>query len=496
MKLFIRNVILLTVLLSALPNSINAQLRSEQFEPSLVPIGFNSVIPLNEDVIILLPINNGVWFIQRKNLGNDLIWSGSINTVENENIFSWEITEGKIYIYSTKFDRSAGKSELYVTKLDTENGNNKSRELLWSTRAGEITGNRKKAKKVADAELELASLRSLNAEVPFPYRFEFKTSQNRQFRIISLFDYSNEQLIHDYKIYDRNLKELDSRNIKLDELIYLFDYTIGNAGEVYHLNQSFDGDIQVIQFSMHSDDYSLLRLTAENSQRDDLKILELSKGRVVVAGKAEIENSFYGCLYAVFDFNLNEIDRVHFEALPYEYKAATDSLFKLGKFDVRDRSNFTLTHVESYNDEELLIVFEAFELRRSGYVFKDLRFDSELEWSNHKAKTISGSALIFSFDRNDELRWSNYIYKKKEMDMKFPRVSTLFPVSPKNEAISFFMEYDDKTYEMEMDYVYNTWQKVAMTSDNSVLSTLQEKNGDALVVYYSENESRLIIIKK
>ncbi|MEQ8520150.1 MAG: hypothetical protein RLN79_04445 [Cytophagales bacterium] len=496
LKLVIRKVFLLSALLSALPVCINAQLNSEQFEPSLVPIGFNLVEAVNDDVIILLPVKSGSWLVQRKSFENELIWSCTINTNENENIFSWEIKEGSIYIYSTSFDRASGKSELYVTKLDTESGNNKSKELLWSTRVGKMSGNRKKAKKVADAELELSSLRSLDAEVPFPYRFEFKTSQNRQFRIFSFFNYSKEQLIHSYKIYDGNLKELDSGNIKLDELIYLFDYAIGQEGEIYHLNQSFDGDIQVIQFSMHSDDYSLLRLTAENSQRDDLKIHELSKGRVVVAGKAEIENSFYGCLYAVFDFNLNEIDRVHFEALPYEYKEATDSLYKLGKFDVRDRSNFTLTHVKSYNDEELLIVFEAFDLRRSGYVYKDLRFDSELDWSTHKAKTISGPALIFSFDRNDELRWSKYIYKKKEMDMKFPGVSTLFPVSPKNEAISFFMEYENKTYEIEMDYIYNTWQKANMISEHSLLSTLQGMNENALVVYYSEKESRLIINKK
>ncbi len=496
LKLIIRQLITFCILLCVLSDKLDAQIKSEPFDPSLIPIGFNAVIPVNGDAIIALPIENRSWLFQRKNADNELIWSASVQISEHENIFSWEKTDDRIFIYSTKFDRNAGKSKLFATTLDAESGLKKSRELIYSTTSGEISGNRKKAKKVTSAELELASLRSLHAEVPFPYRFEFKTSENRQFRIVSFFDYSNEQLIHRYKILDGNLKVLDSGNIKLDELIYLFDYALGNKGEVYHLNQSFDGDIQVIQFPMHSDNYSLLRLTAENSQRDDLKISELSDGRVVVAGKAEIENSFYGCLYAVFDFNLNEIERVHFEPLPYEYKTASDSLYKLGKLEVRDRSNFTLSYVKSYNDEELLIVFEAFELRRSGYVFKDLRFDTELDWSNHKAKAISGPALIFSFDRNDDLRWSKYFYKKKEMDMEFPGVSAFFPVSPKNETISFFMEFENKAFEIEMDYVYNTWQKEKKISDHSLISAVEGRSGDVFVVYYSEKESRLIIERK
>ncbi|MEQ8563191.1 MAG: hypothetical protein RID18_16865, partial [Cytophagales bacterium] len=84
MKLVIRKVFLLSALLSALPVCINAQLNSEQFEPSLVPIGFNLVEAVNDDVIILLPVKSGSWLVQRKSFENELIWSCTINTNEKD----------------------------------------------------------------------------------------------------------------------------------------------------------------------------------------------------------------------------------------------------------------------------------------------------------------------------------------------------------------------------------------------------------------------------
>lgn len=493
LRFHIKKIFALIVLLSFWHSEANSQAYSQEFNPSIVPVKFELVHSIAGDVIISVPQENGIWMVERKDLQNNSKWNTKIELDEKEVIFSSIIVDTKIYFFSTRFNLNTGLSELFKRTLDLGSGRQDEKSLMWTKTSQDILRNRKKAKRIADAELELASLKSSNSEVPLRFRYEVKQSPNKKFVLVSFFDYSQKNLIHSYSIYTSDLKKLHSKDLSLDELIYFYDYGIDDEGSLYHLNQTFNGDIQIIRFAQDSEDYDLLTLTAENSQRDDLKLLILDNGRIVVAAKAEIENSFYGCLYAIFDFNTIEIDRIHFETLPIEFKDASDSLYQAGKLEVRDWTNYTLNILESFNDEELLIVFEAFDLRRSGYSFRDLKFSSELEWVNHKSKFISGPAMVFSFDKNDELRWSKYIYKKVEMDMTLPSVSNFFSAEPNKEKISFFINNESGSFQYEMDYIYNSWQKVESLTENRLLTIKESTNGNIYLIYFSEKDSKLYI---
>ncbi len=496
LRLVIKSFCFSAVLLILFSFGLRAQVYTEKLDPSLVPVDFEMVASVGGEVIISLPISRGDWLIQRKGIDNILKWSANIALEENENIFTTKIGSDKINFYSTRFNLNERTSDLFIISLDLNSGKLLEKKKLWTKTVDNAIRDRNKAKRIADPNLEIASLKPLNAEVPLEFRFEVVSSENGHFTLLSFFDFSKNNLVHSYKIFGDDFNEIESKDLNLDDLVYLYDYGIDNSGSLYHLNQSFEGDIQLTQFPVKSNDYNLLTLTAENSQRDDLKLLILGEGRVVVAGKAEIENSFYGCLYAVFDFNELAVDRIHFESLPIDFKDAADSLYQLGKMEVRDWTNYTLTKLESYNDEELLLVFEAFDLRRSGYVFKDRRFTSELDWENHKTKLISGPAMVFSFDKNDELRWSKYIYKRLEYDKDLASASNFYSDSPKNEKITFFANSDSGPFEYQMDYIYNSWYKVQKNSGGRLISIFETVDGNTYAVYFSEKDSNLIIQQK
>ncbi len=458
-------------------------------------MGFHTCFSIEEDIVFVLPSDVGLWQIERYKNASENVWSVELFLDKNEKLFHSVLQGNQLLLFSNIADLNTSKAGLFVRKVNLSTGESGAKELIWEKAVSGFKQTKSKALRVVAIDMEIASIKNPESEVPLLYRFEIIPSPSGNYYLLIYFDYSQTRLRADLKILDSDLKLLKEKVLEIDDSNYFYELNISDDGHVYQLNVNSAEDIQLLEFPLQSDGFELLTVTAGNATRDDLKMHFMGGRRVMVICKTEINNSFYGVLYMLMDFNKNEVDRVHFEAMPTEFKAISDSLMQTGKTGLNDWTNYALTHVKTFNDEELLVVLESFDLRRSGYVFKDLNVYSNLEWKSHKSKITSGPAMIFSFDKNDELRWTKFIYKTHDSGTDvFPQASSIHVGSPVNEEIIFLIGSDPNNFKLKMDYIYDSKEVYANLNSLILLPSecFQTTNG-LIGIYYSPESKTLII---
>lgn len=472
--------------------NVSGAFETEPFDAALLPVGFRAVYHVNGNAITILPGEPGEWNVASYSPEGGRNWRSGISLSENERVFhSLSIGENLI-IFTNTADYESKTATLNVYQTAMSDGKITKRAGLWKRKVMDPVSRRTKARYIASEELEIASIRSAKAEVFFQYRFDIRVSPTGKVIMASALDYSQTFLRQEWMLFHFTFESAAEGSTDIDDLAYLYDYHVNDKSEVFQLVVNSEENMQVLRFSPDGKDYEMLQLTAGNSVRDDLRLIPAGNDKVYALGKAEADDAFYGVIYAVMDFEKMEVDRVHFEPLPIEMQNTADSLMAAGKEGVNNWMMFKLTKAALFNDEELMVVFETFDLRRSGHVFRDIEIASNLPWKEHKAKITTGPAMIYSFDKSDELRWSKYLYKKQQSsENALPQVSGLAFSKPEKEKLSILLGDQSRPYLHRMDYIYDSRSENQSIEGPGIF--IPDWSENEVKVFYSEKDKKLII---
>jgi hypothetical protein len=389
--------------------------------PFSEPDGRSDVVKINAtDFVTLAKVKGSQtgksdFTMERYNSDLNAVWAVPLSAENSEDYKDLYFNGKEIVLLSVVHLESEKKTKLEAYGFDPKDGNKLWSKELESFQVGDWDNNMSKGK-VKESFIDLVCEHTNQDFVtPFEYKHNINFSPDQTKFVSFVYNYGEANLTANVSVYDNSCNLLKRGKVAIDNNYTNYGIFINNAGKTFMLNANNIGKVNFIQFDMDTKDFILVDLPPTNFAKDDFHV-HFHTDEIAFVGNTEVrDGKIFGVMYSKFNFKEKKVEFSIFEDFGVGFKSEVENARKNNKQmkGVEDWLDYDITHFIVNKEEEVLMVLEKRALHADGYPHIGRgTFDKshKVEFTGHvQAETI----LMFSFDRNGDLNWRNYILKNQ-----------------------------------------------------------------------------------
>ncbi|MCU0428780.1 MAG: hypothetical protein MUF42_02300 [Cytophagaceae bacterium] len=330
----------------------------------------------------------------------------------------WKNTKA-LYLLATRYtDKS---SQLVAYEFDLGTGSQRSEVTLANVEVKanqEVSG---KASPLLQLKEQVALALEPGAVVPYTHGFHAEQSPDQKSLLVYWYDFSQKNLRAHCWLLNESLLLQKQATLPIDGGFLNVGFYPSNAGEIYVLNTDRSGRVVMIWINLETMDNRLLDIQSASSQRHSLRI-QIWGNRIVYLAAIQVpmgQKSMQGVLYARFDFDQMVIEKINLHDISQNMQQTASSMRGRGSLNLPEENwaHFSITHFSVNEFEKIILVLEKSFLETPGFPYQ-----GQCEWKPSLAQIKTGrvhseSMLLFSFNKDDELLWENYLVKSQVNDI-------------------------------------------------------------------------------
>ncbi|MFL5729266.1 MAG: hypothetical protein ACJ75J_07240, partial [Cytophagaceae bacterium] len=388
----------------------------------------------------------------------------------------------ELILLSVIHNTEAKISTFKAYAFDPSNGSKKWEKNLDQMKITDWVGIKTKGAVKESFHNAIGSSLAKNYITPLQYQYDTRFSPDSSKVLSYIYDYGQKNLVAKVKVYDRELKVLDSAMVSIDNNFISYGIYPNNKGDIFIVNVDRLGRVVIIKYVIKTKESKLLDIQYSSSNRESLRVQIFGDDIVYVANINTNNGKLVGVMYSKFNFSSNLIEKINFHELSDGLKQTINTTRASSKKPEENWLNYEITDFIMNQYEKIVLVLEKKEIHGPGYAYNAEAVNESSTWTEREVRLSIEGVLFFSFNNEDQIMWENFYMKSQNTDI----------VSGYSTA-SFVL---DNSAENKIRMVY-------ASSDNSAgvytvinLVEWDEFNGNKLKDVPLQNDEKLTLIRQ
>jgi hypothetical protein len=263
----------------------------------------------------------------------------------------------------------------------------------------------------------LTSIQAPNTVVPLEYQYYVRSSPDLQKHIVYNYDYSQHKLHIDVSVFNQNWEKVQSGTVPVDQGFISYGLEVNNRGQIYIYKSDPHGRMAVVQFDLSTKASTYLHLSTNNSQRDNLRIVQINDDVIYVAKINKKYGALVGVTYSKLDFEQKKIEKSVYHKFGQAFKDQIKAAQKTQKgIEVETQwKNYDIAGFFVSPEEEVYLFVEKRFIESDDYNYDTQAVEKLSGWTPRDGYVHTGTALLFAFVKDDRLKWESFILKEQKI---------------------------------------------------------------------------------
>lgn len=261
----------------------------------------------------------------------------------------------------------------------------------------------------------ICSIQNKGYVTPLEYKYYIETSPQKSKVLIYRYDYSKMGLWTQSFVYDNQLSLIDSGSVPIDKGYLCYGETVNDRGDIYIYKVTRSGRVSLVQYNLTTKKDIYLEVHTSSSSRENLKLHLVNDDLIYLAKLNKKEGQLVGLTYSRFDFIQEKKEFSMFHPLNVELKREINA--KQQEMDLGEDNNwedYDLVDFIVDSDENITLFIEKRSIISDTYEYDEKAIEDKNHWVPHAGEVKTGTLLMFSFDKEHNLKWDNYIVKDQK----------------------------------------------------------------------------------
>src|SRR6478735_8914159 len=279
------------------------------------PDGRNDIVRLaGGDFITLAKVKGNLtgksdFMLERYDRELNMKWQSPL-AVETSEDYKEVFFNGKdLVILSVIHNEDAKTTKLEAYGYDVNSGTKTWTKELESNQVGDWMNSEHKAK-VKESFIDvICEHTNKNFVTPFEYKHNIRFSPDESKFLSYVYNYGEKSLTATVSIYDNQGTLLKRGKVTIDNDYISQGMYINNRGELFILNASKGGKLNVIRYDLDTKEFLLLELPPSAFGKDDFHVYFYNDNEMYVGNTLvnTIDGKVMGVMYSKFEFDKNEV---------------------------------------------------------------------------------------------------------------------------------------------------------------------------------------------
>lgn len=387
------------------------------------PDYFEKMIEVENGVVVLVKTKGtenttSEYLLEKFDTTLTSVWKEKLTLTKFENFAGLFFNGEHIQLIYNEHDAETRKSILRYETYLPHNGKKIKSDTLFSHTVEPWSDYLGKGTTKQTFNSAVCSKQSMNYVAPLEFRYTISYSPDKKKILIYRFDYSKKTLLSELKVFDNDLNQLSHGTIPVDHGFLVYGYEINNRGDVYIFKANKFGKVAVIQYDLNNQDFRVINIEMSNFQRDNLKLYVAEDDKVYLAKLNKARGVLTAVAYSIFDFTQNHVDHYNFYPVEQAFKNKIIKAEKDAGYDTKEEfKNFNITDFWLDENKRPTLIIEEEEIQSVNFEYDSESVEDIKSWQTELAKVRTGTMLIFQFDENKNLLWSDFIIKNQITDI-------------------------------------------------------------------------------